>query len=167
MKAISLWQPWASFMFAGLPFPPKTVETRSRRILGKHRGDIAIHAVKREPTWVVDEFLWDTYLMCLVHDFLEEFAPGAPAEEILDALPRGCVLGIVDAYEQVATDHVDFAKLPPQERYLGNFDRGRVAIATRNPVRLPTPVPYRGAQGLWTLPDGVCGVGPAEWPEGR
>lgn len=155
MRALTLWQPWASFMFAGIPFPAKTVETRSRRIMGLHRGDTAIHSAKREPRWVREAFTQDLALVALMHDFLEEFAPDGSAADIFDALPRGMVLGIVDAFEQVATDHVDFAKIGPHDPLLGDYRPGRVAIPTRNPRRLPEPVPCRGHQGLWTLPEGL------------
>ena len=49
MKAISLWQPWASLCV--LPGPNgravKTIETRSWPT--KYRGPLAVHAAKREP----------------------------------------------------------------------------------------------------------------------
>lgn len=41
LKAVSLWQPWATLIRAGA----KTIETRSWAT--KHRGRIAIHAAKR------------------------------------------------------------------------------------------------------------------------
>ena len=41
MKALSLWQPWASLIAAGV----KRFETRHWET--RHRGPIAIHAAKR------------------------------------------------------------------------------------------------------------------------
>lgn len=41
MKAISLWQPWASLIAAGV----KSIETRGWPT--NYRGQIAIHAAKR------------------------------------------------------------------------------------------------------------------------
>lgn len=43
MKAITLWQPWASLIALGV----KTIETRSWAT--SHRGPIAIHAATRKP----------------------------------------------------------------------------------------------------------------------
>lgn len=43
VKAISLWQPWASLIALG----PKTIETRSWAT--DYRGPLAIHAAKRQP----------------------------------------------------------------------------------------------------------------------
>ena len=43
MKAISLWQPWATLVGLGV----KTIETRSWAT--KYRGPLAIHAAKRQP----------------------------------------------------------------------------------------------------------------------
>lgn len=43
MKALTLWQPWASLIAVGA----KTIETRSWPT--KHRGRIAIHAAQRSP----------------------------------------------------------------------------------------------------------------------
>lgn len=48
MKAITLWQPWASLLAIG----PKKYETRSWKT--KHRGWIAIHAAKRFDRLVMD-----------------------------------------------------------------------------------------------------------------
>jgi activating signal cointegrator 1 len=50
MKALSLWQPWASLVALGI----KTIETRSWET--KYRGPLAIHAAKKRPhnVWTDD-----------------------------------------------------------------------------------------------------------------
>lgn len=140
MRALSLWQPWASFMFAALPFPPKTIETRSRNVVGRYRGLLAIHATAREPAWVWDEMSEE---LCAVYKrFLGQRCPD---------LPRGCVLGLVYVEQVQPTENVLFPT--EHEELLGDYTEGRTAIVTRTPRVLETPLPWRGRQGLWTLPD--------------
>src|SRR6266478_115294 len=53
MKALSLWQPWASLIYDGR----KTIETRSWEM--RHRGPLAIHAAKTVDKTACDEFGYD------------------------------------------------------------------------------------------------------------
>lgn len=53
MKALSLWQPWASLMALGV----KQNETRSWPT--SHRGDLLICAAKRMPTPDEDRIGWE------------------------------------------------------------------------------------------------------------
>jgi hypothetical protein len=66
MKALSLWQPWASLIYDGR----KTIETRHWEML--HRGPLAIHAAKKVDRGACEEFGYDP-----------------------DTIPRGAVLCIV------------------------------------------------------------------------
>ncbi len=152
MKALSLWQPWASFMMA-MPRPPKRNETRPRRI--NHRGPMAIHATKKEPRWVREAFLEQRSLrdLLLMH-LRENYSGHADPGEVFDSLPRGCVLGQVDVIDCFPTESVNGALrvFGADEYALGNYEHGRFIIITKNPRCLVTPVPWRGAQGLWNLP---------------
>jgi hypothetical protein len=132
IKAISLWQPWASLMACGV----KRHETRHWSTA--YRGPIAIHASK-----TVD-------------------IAGAPDKLCLDALgpywsktvPQGAVVAIgtlaaVTAAERAA-DHLTAADLAA-----GNFTPGRFAWRVEMVRRLQAPIPTIGRQGLfnWTPPD--------------
>jgi len=163
MKAITLWQPWASFMFANLPYPPKTIETRTQQ--RRHRGPLAIHAGKREPAWVRRMFSEDRDLSDLMLEYLGVTDVGD--------LPHGCVLGVVKMVSCVPTDSIR-DELSRTERLLGDYDTDRAAIITADPSRLVSPVPWRGRQGWWNLPDDaldgrefVLADGVARWGGGR
>jgi len=74
MKAITLWQPWAGFVAAGM----KRMETRSWPT--GHRGEVAIHASMREMTGAE----WERY-----RDFLQ-LVDG----DLVNA--RGAIIAVVD-----------------------------------------------------------------------
>jgi hypothetical protein len=84
MKAITIRQPWASLIAAGV----KTIETRSR--LTAYQGRIAIHAAKARPP-VVDFGRWS---VPPVEDVLCEWAEyhGRPSVVRKVALPLGAVV---------------------------------------------------------------------------
>ena len=126
MKAISLWQPWASAMALGL----KQIETRSWAT--SYRGDLVICSSKRQP----DNLL------------------GMPiAQEFgITAMRLGCALCVVELYDCVPADRVPY-QLLPMELSLGDFTPGRFAWLTRNRRPLRNPVPLTGHQGLWELPE--------------
>lgn len=153
MKALTLWQPWASFLVVPLPQPhrPKKHETRGRNI--KYRGPVAIHAAKREPAWVRKAFLESFNCRAALEKFLTVNRSGDfYLENVFDALPRGEIVGgvnIVDSYPTEEMQAIGFDWL------LGDFSPGRHAILTQLPRRLITPIPWRGNRGMWNLPDHV------------
>lgn len=154
MKALTLWQPWASFMVL-VPDPPKKNETRGWDT--NHRGPLAIHAAASEPGWVRKTFCSSPELVQLLDllgpTVLPDFVKGHTfPEDIFRALPRGAVLGSVEVIGTVPTD---YATTSWPERALGDYSEGRFAWVTRNPVRLLEPVPWKGRQGFWNLPDHV------------
>ena len=53
MRALSLWQPWASLIYDGR----KTIETRHWEML--YRGPLAIHAAKRVEKDACEDFGYD------------------------------------------------------------------------------------------------------------
>ena len=73
MKAISLWQPWATLIAVGA----KRLETRSWE--SRYQGELAIHAAKR---WTAD-----------AHDLIQE----SPFREALQGhrMPRGVIVAVV------------------------------------------------------------------------
>lgn len=133
MKAISLWQPWASYIAVG----SKRFETRSWAT--QYRGPLAIHAAKRP-------------LSGLERELLEEWPLPFGVSLPFGAIVATC--NLVDCI-RMTDDHI--AGRDCRELELGDWYPGRYAWALVNVVPLPEPVPFRGAQGLfdWTpLPEG-------------
>lgn len=136
MKAITLWQPWASLWLT----TRKVHETRSWAT--KYRGDLIVHAAKRECDFTVDLRLED---VCV-----QEFG-----SRWRDHLPRGKIIGIVqliDCYSansNYPTDNSDEA--------CGDFGRDRWLWKRGQFVALARPMPFVGKQGLWNGPDQVLG----------
>lgn len=137
VRALTLWQPWASFMVA-MPKPPKRNETRGWAT--RYRGPLLIHAAKREPRWVRDEFARSP--LCHLLSCLEPW----------DDLPRGAVVGRVELVDCLPVEgfHVSFWETV--EAMLGDYSPGRSAWVTEDPVRFERPITARGRQGLW-IPD--------------
>lgn len=141
MKALTIWQPWASLLVSG----QKKHETRSWATT--YRGPIAIHAAMRPVRRTIDALAadrdgsgWNT-LERLDSLFLR---PGA-----LDQLPTGAIVGkaILTRCNLITEDFR--AKLSPQELDLGDFSIGRYAWEFHVMVPVDPPVKMPGKQGLW------------------
>ena len=134
MRALSLWQPWASLIAVG----SKEYETRSwwppRSGLP---SVIAIHAAKREHP----EFLHDPEVVSLLGN---------------DPLPRGAIVAVALLQGAHRTEQV-LPRITPQEEHLGNYSPNRVAWQLTLIWQVPEPIPMRGNQGLWTIPDARIG----------
>jgi len=130
LRAITIYQPWAAFLVAGL----KRYETRSWST--GHRGEIAIHASKRAPT---PEELADVY------EALTRLNRRSDAERLLS---RGAVVGVATLTECTPTI---WTKIDDDEARLGDFSGDRFAWRMSGPVPLDEPVPCRGRQRIWTL----------------
>ncbi len=130
MMAISLWQPYASAIVAGV----KTYETRHWST--KVRGEIAIHAAKR---WTREESSgWDAYV--------EKF--GFPPRPPLGAIIAVCNLVSVHPTE-------DLQKLSMKEQVWGDYGPERFGWKLENVRGLATPVPCVGRQSFWTVDDDI------------
>lgn len=152
MKALSLWQPWASLV----AFGAKKYETRGWHTT--HRGPLLIHASKR--------FARDEKDLCLEEPF--ESALVAGGIKALSEMPLGvllCRVTMVDCLlipegtpsaEKLFGDGVMVrgVKLPPDgdERDFGNYTAGRFAWIFQDVELLPTPLPCKGMQGLFDVP---------------
>lgn len=140
MKAITIWQPWASLLVKG----QKLYETRSWAT--SYQGPIAIHAAKRSVRRAIDALAaggmdgWET--LRHMESLLE--CPGA-----LGQLPTGAVIGKARLVRCNLIDETFVAQLAPQERALGDFTLGRYAWEFEQMAQLAAPIPARGAQGLW------------------
>lgn len=131
MKALSLWQPWASLVAAGV----KIDETRHWST--DYRGPIAIHAAKTLDVAGAPDHL------CL--SVFGQFWPRT--------LPSGVVVCIAELYDCVQADRIA-GYVSRANLAAGNFAPGRFAWRLRNIQALKTPIPVVGRQGLfnWTPP---------------
>lgn len=133
MKAISLWQPWASAIAVGA----KQIETRTWWTA--HRGPLAIHAAKKRDH-PDQRALWqwrccETLRMVGYRKF--------------DSLPFGAIVATCRLVECFAAQ--DVADLSDQERALGNYQIGHYAWILEDIKQLPSPIPWRGEQGLFNI----------------
>lgn len=143
MRAISLWQPWASLVACGA----KRIETRHWPT--SYRGPLAIHAAKR----------WTRELreQALEHGFREALWPDGNTWP----LPLGAIVCVVDLDTCALIVHpggtrpgvLDPLALRAQEKDFGNYEAGRYAWGLKNLRRLAEPIPFRGAQGFFDVPD--------------
>lgn len=136
MKAISLWQPWASAIALG----HKSIETRGWPT--RHRGPIAIHAAKR---WTAEE---------------KEIARMFEARYGMTGLadpPRGCIVAVATLVSVRPTEHL-VDEISEIEEMLGNYGPGRYGWMLEGVRKLDDPVPWRGMQGLFEVPDSEIGM---------
>jgi hypothetical protein len=146
MKAISLWQPHASFM--AIDF--KKNETRGWPT--KYRGDIAICSSKRVARYgEFGEEIEQLIFRCSTSLRAQPY-PMMAYEKTPHLLPLGFVLCIVEIFDCVPSEKV---KPRPLEMLLGNYTPGRFAWLTRNCRRLSKPVPVIGRQGFFNLTSDV------------
>lgn len=129
MKALTLWQPWATFVAHGI----KTIETRSWDT--SYRGFLAIHAAQSIPG--------DVVRLCSKEPFAEWI------ERLgyqVATLPLGkvvCKAQLNSTFETGAQSVSDF------ERQFGDFSEGRFGWVFTSVIRYLHPIPARGHQRLW------------------
>lgn len=160
MKAITLWQPWASLLACGA----KQYETRSWKT--NYRGTIALHAAKKPYLPLIKELSEETKAVIKnIFDFRYEIlhtgAIIATAELVniwyichhpgpnVDIAKH-----ILVGAESITTNKHDpdfgvFFIPTEQERALGDWTPGRYAWELKNIKIFPEPVPAKGQQGLW------------------
>lgn len=139
MKAVSLWQFWASAVALG----EKRYETRGWAT--PYRGDLLIHAAKRPMT--KDDL-----------DFFERIGGieifGYHSMNV-SSLPYGAALCVVNLVACHPTNKDFRCQLSVQEFNFGNFSDGRFAWEFRDLRPLREPLPLRGQQGLWNVDDAL------------
>ena len=137
MKALTLWQPWASL----IAMSEKKVETRCWET--KYRGELAIHSAARiPPAWLgaprhLFDFKRELRAVMIEHGF----------SEIL-MLPRGAVLCIVRLVDIRPTDQVA-ESLDKRELIFGNYESGRYAWFFEMVEKFQDPIPAKGNRLLW------------------
>jgi hypothetical protein len=153
MKALTVYQPWASLIMAGV----KAMETRPNRT--RHRGPLAIHAGKLTYWQLVDMLGYDEV------NRLDDICRKAKLPPVA-CLPRGCALGTVTlanvgridrgyepserlVYWERAADYGVTGWIGSDEYALGDYTIGHHAWHMIQPHAFPEPIPARGMQGMW------------------
>lgn len=174
MKCLTLHQPWASLMAAGL----KRVETRSWPL--HYRGPLLIHAGKK----------WDADLAFLAagrpfRTALEQIGVVFEATEEAAqrgwGIPFGAIIGRVDVTGCVGTDRVGrweqtrgevdrnylfdnvgimgpcdgkpYLFVSDAEKAFGDYSPDRFAFVCSDPIQFEAPIPFKGCIGLFNVPD--------------
>jgi hypothetical protein len=136
--AISLWQPWASLWVCGR----KVHETRHWHTA--HRGWLIVHAASRIeklpiPAGPLGDILND------------QFGHRSPSD-----FPRGALVGRVRIVDCSPTRSL-FADVAASEddRVCGDFAEGRFAWRADGFQAFKEPIPYRGSQGFFRIPQAI------------
>ena len=140
MKAITIWEPWASLIAAGI----KQRETRGWSPPARYCGQrIAIHAAKSVKG--LQHLTQDPALRQLCAD----------ADISLATIRLGCIVctAEISGWLRITNDLI--STLSASERCCGDYAIGRYAWRLTAIRRLPEPIPCTGAQGFFDLPTHV------------
>jgi hypothetical protein len=118
-------------------------KNETRHWATSHRGPLLIHAAKRKPTKDELDFYW--------HILLNHGCTGG----WLWDLPLGTILCKADLVDCQQIGHENSPLETELEYHLGNYDHGRHMWITDNLVKFKTPIPWKGAQGIFFVPDEV------------
>lgn len=132
MKAISLWQPWASL----IAMNHKRFETRSWTT--PYRGELAIHAAKH----------WTAKEREIAFDLENDFNLSSLMNPPLGAMLCICRLTHIGKSEEVAP------RIGELERAVGDYTPGRFAWRLEVVEVFDKPIPCAGKQGIfeWSRP---------------
>ncbi len=155
LKALSLWQPWASLLVHG----EKKIETRSWSPPPSMKlpFTLAIHASK--------VFGYEQRIMCADEPFNSSITKFGYAwfknhSMRLKHLPLGALVGTVEIYDvQMAqergmlySEKTDkFTAIDVKERQFGDFTPGRFGWLARNFNPFKEPIPMIGRQGIFNV----------------
>jgi len=149
MKAISLWQPWASAMFP--PVSLKTIETRSWPT--KFRGLVAIHAAQKQSKELERFFIENNK-----DQVLGKIRPFDMITGSFYDLPFGAIIGFGNLVDCVQMNILELNRHPEvrdrlssNEQAWGNYDLGRFAWVFEDLTRLDEPIPCKGKQGFFKV----------------
>lgn len=131
MKAISLWQPWASLWVLGY----KIHETRHWPT--NVRGGVAVHAAKR---WTREQIE-----LCGEEPFRSAIMPHANGNGPL--LPLGAYVGVVNIGSCLPVEQVNPSE---PDASFGDYSPGRFAWKAIEHWTI-SPLPARGRQGFWEI----------------
>lgn len=157
MKALTLWQPWASLLACGA----KIYETRSWAT--SYRGPIAIHAAKKSPISAL-RHVGVIAIKAMMRAL--GFSEHSQLVDTLENLDRGCIIataalvgchridGCRDNGELVLNTSTWNGqsvqrRIKGNELLWGDWTPGRYAWEFANMTMLPEPIPARGGQRIW------------------
>lgn len=154
VKALSLWEPWASLMAFGV----KTVETRHWST--RHRGPLLVHAAKRwtrEQESMLDEADVQHALSPLISEHPTHRGHMGVVKPY--HLPLGRAVCLVKMTGCVSTNEIfsgDLRATVEAEDDFGDYSEDRFAWVTTGAHRLSRPLAVTGHQGLFDVevPDG-------------
>lgn len=141
IPSLTITQPYASLIAIGA----KEYETRGWTTA--YRGPLAIHAGKGlGPIGG----LRGLRHACLREPFKSALAAGGIDLDLVDVdvLPRGAVIAVATLADIVTVEDLK-GLLSVQEREFGDYSSGRYAWRLTDVIKLETPIPARGALGLW------------------
>jgi hypothetical protein len=148
MKALTLYQPWATLVAIGA----KRIETRSWST--SYRGPLAIHAgkIRCYINKMSDDCVWD------VDPFYKVLADGGAISKFNateDEFIIGCIVATCELASVIRIDQATYTwasqkwVLNDQERAFGDYTIGRYMWLLNNVKPMPNPIPAKGAMGLW------------------
>lgn len=149
MKAITLWQPWASLWLT----TRKVHETRCWAT--KHRGEIAVHAaaspirhgnISRELAMICEDEFGGHWGM---------------------DLPRGCIIGVVNLEDCKLMGQDAVSPINADDYFCGDWSPDRFAWRRGEFLKLAIPLAIRGKQRIWNGPENVLGHGYVFNPAGK
>ncbi len=156
MKALTLWQPWASLVSIG----QKSIETRCWKT--KYRGELAIHsAAKLPPNWLGASRHQPEFRDVLADVFNArrdaDERSGFHVDDALRILPYGKVLCIVRLVDIVETGGMDTESeiIGGRERLFGNYELGRYAWFLEMVKKFDDPIPAKGNRMIWNWQEAV------------
>lgn len=134
MKAITLYQPWATLVVLGA----KKIETRSWGT--KYRGPLAIHASQKFTGRMKLLMFQEPFFSALKEDLYFDMEGD---------LPTGCIVGSVALVGCRKIDLITPLVLTDREKAFGNYTPGRFMWFMENSFRSVLRRPTRGKLGLW------------------
>ncbi len=148
MRVLTLTQPWATLVAIGA----KRIETRSWAT--KYRGPLLIHAAAGlGPVGGV----LGLGAQCSVEPFWGVLHAADYMRS--DMLPRGAIVAVAELVSVIPTEilnrqgswiiDTDTWSMTDQERAFGDYTPGRYAWLLADVQPLATPIPTKGALGLW------------------
>lgn len=147
MKALTLWQPWATLVAMEV----KKIETRCWST--KYRGEIAIHSAARMPTiYLGGSARTDPFRDELAEVFAvrrdRDDRGGKHVDDIIHGLPHGKVLCVVRLVSIEETADVR-ELISDRERVFGNYEDGRYAWHLEMVQVFEPPIATKGNRLLW------------------
>ena len=139
MKALTLWQPWASLVALG----EKRIETRCWSTA--YRGPLAIHAAARIPSFCGLSRLNTSFRM-EVAEVLGVRLTSVDAE--IRKLPISAVLCVVNLVE-IEETRCTREYACEREKIFGNYEDGRYAWFLEMVEKFTEPIPAKGNRMLW------------------